>query len=490
MKVLLHCYSGYTYFLREIINLTRKLRTDVDWEIILYSNAENLLNEFKDLVGDENTLYLQEKLNNYMRNAEINLDELKSFPVSIYQCISTSKVEIGVIPLQKMSRKYQLKIVTGTYTIYKEFLLKHRPDFVFFPIVDLYDSMILYHLCKELNITPIICTHARNLGVSYFSDSIYETLPPYTFKETISHETVKKAEDFIHSFRKNFKPAFEIHYEPTPDEIIYTHFLKKNIFAKTFKVIMRRLTGFEPHLVDKYTLTRKLMIHFFPITMRYRKLKGALYKFFYDLHVVDKLPQKFIYYPLQVTPESSINNPAPFFVDQLRAVDLILNSMPPDFYLVVKEHPAMKGRRPISFYRALKERAGILLADFSLPSIDVIKKASLTISVTGTACLEAFLLGKPSLHLGRVFFTDWIYKFDNFSDFKKVLKEAIDSREVPMEKIVDLVSKVFSVGDDFILYSPNDPYTNTDQLMNKRNINKFLEGLLAHIQQLKTCTSH
>ena len=50
------------------------------------------------------------------------------------------------------------------------------------------------------------------------------------------------------------------------------------------------------------------------------------------------LPKRFIYYPLQVTPEASINTPAPYYVDQMRAIDALRLAMPPDCALVVKEH--------------------------------------------------------------------------------------------------------------------------------------------------------
>ncbi|MFO0793857.1 MAG: hypothetical protein U0586_07320 [Candidatus Brocadiaceae bacterium] len=485
MKILLHSYPGYSYFLREVIYSARRKASPIEWSIIQYSNTDNLLDEFKILVGVENVLYLQSGLNEYMEGNEVNLDAMKDFPASLYECISTSKVVSGHIPLLSKSRDYQLKIITGTYVIYKEYLLRNRPDFVFFSIVDLYDSMILYHLCHELGITPIINGHARNLGVSYFTDSVYETLPPYAFKEDLSEENIKKAEDFIRSFSDNFKAPFEIKYQPNPDEIIDTSYLRKGIFKKVFKVIKRRLRGFEPHLVDRYTLIHHLRIHFHPLTRRWKTLKGdIIQRKFYDIKTIKELPEKFTYYPLQYTPETSINTPAPYFVDQLRAIDLILTSMPSDYYLVIKEHPAMKGERPVSFYRALKKKANVLLADFSLPSIEVIKKASLTISVTGTSCLEAFLLGKPSLHLGRAFFTDWIYQFDSFYHFREVTREALKNQNVPMEKIIDLVSRVFSVGFDFIVFSANSPYGNVDQLMNKRNINTFLESLLNHIKRL------
>lgn len=488
MKIFFHAPAGYTYFFREALKFAGGDKSPCEFGVILYTNVEGLLGEFKNLVGDANVFYLQDKLNEYMKDKKPNLAPLKDFPATIYECVSTSKVHPGHISLQDKSREYQIKIMTGTYLAYKEFLTSNTPDAVVFPILEAYDSIILYHLCKELGIEPVIYGHARNIGMSYFSDSIYEDLPPYALKKEPPPEAIKKAEEFIRSFRKSFKPSFVAGYNPSPDEIIDTSFMKTSIFKKAFNFVKMKIHDPEPHRIDRYTLIHHLRIQIRPYVFKYRRLKGGFNRVFYDLRKMEDLPDKFIYYPLQYTPEASINTPAPFFVDQMRAIDLILNSMPPDFYLVVKEHPAMIGERPFSFYRALKKKAGILLADIHIPSIEITKKASLTASVTGTACLEAFLLGKPSLHLGRAFFTGWIYKFDCFSDFKKVIREGIDSRVVSMEKIIDLVSRVFSAGGDFIVASP--PYMErVELLMNKRNIGNFLESLLRHVKYFEVRSS-
>lgn len=485
MKIFFHAPAGYTYFFREALKFAGGDKSPCEFGVILYTNVEGLLGEFKNLVGDANVFYLQDKLNEYMKDKKPNLAPLKDFPATIYECVSTSKVHPGHISLQDKSREYQIKIMTGTYLAYKEFLTSNTPDAVVFPILEAYDSIILYHLCKELGIEPVIYGHARNIGVSYFSDSIYEDLPPYARKKEPAAEDIKKAEEFICSFRKSFRLPFEVGYYPMPDEIIDSSFLRTSIFKQGYNFTKMQFYDPEPHRIDRYRLAHHLKIRFRPLLFKYRNLKASLYRGFYDLQKIEDLPEKFIYYPLQYTPETSINTPAPFFVDQTRAIDLILNSIPPDFYLVVKEHPAMIGERPASFYKMLGRKASVLMADTSMPSIEVIKRASLTISVTGTACLEAFLLGKPSLHLGRAFFTDWIYSFDSFCNFKALMKDAINSREVPMDKIVDMVSRVFSVGGNFFVASP--PYMEkVELLMNKRNIGNFLESLLRHIKYLRS----
>lgn len=487
MKILLHSYSGYTYFLREVIIAAKEQMLEVEWGLVLYSNSDNLLHEFRTLIGRENVLYLQEKLNDCMDKEIVDLNIMHNFPGTIFECVSTSKVVRGHIPLIKKSRQYQLKIVSNTYRIYKEFLDTQQPDFIFFSIIELYDSMILYYLCRELEITPIIYGHSRNIGLSYFTDSLYEDLPPYALQGDLLNNVKSKAVSFIREFRNTHLPAYEVRYHPSHDEVLDTSFLHEGFFQKAARMLNVKLHNLEPHVADTYSMFHRLRIHFHPLTRRYWNLKGSIkYKFYYDVKYLEELPNKFIYYPVQYTPETSINTPAPYFIDQLRAIDLILSAMPPDYFLLVKEHPAMRGEREIRFYKILKSKANVLLADFSLPSIEVIKKASLTISVTGTSCLEAFLLGKPSLHLGKVFFTDWISRFDSLSNFKKVIKDALDSQEVPLDKIIDLVGRVMSVGSDFILHSPSDPYRDVRLLMNRKNINTFLKSMLDHAELLKS----
>lgn len=488
MKILVHSCPGYNSFIKELIRYSGG--NGVSWSVLLYSNADRALEEYKTLVGEDRVLYLQEKLGAYMdAPAGVDLESINSFPGTIFECVSTSKVVSGHKPLLDKPRDYQLKLVSGTYKIYKEFLNKIKPDFVLFPLIELYDAMVLYRLCGELGIKTVICAHARNLGVSYFSDSMYETLPSYAKDIELTNEIRAKAKDFVSSFRKNYKAPSRTDNKPHPGDIIPSPGVKRSLVEKGASYIAGRIAAMagdsskmEPNLVDQYTFFHRFRIHFLPFTLKIRRIKGKFAKTQYDIKDIVALPSKFIYYPLQYTPEVSINVPAPFFLDQERAIDLILGAIPADHYLVVKEHPAMEGIRPASFYKRLKRRCNLLLADYSVPSIEVTKRAALTVSVTGTACLEAFLLGKPSLNLSRNFFTDWVYKFDSFDGFKGIVREAIDLKEVPAEKIEDLVARTFAVSDDFVLFSPTDPYLATELVMNRCNIALFLKNLLKHIE--------
>ncbi|MFL6713852.1 MAG: hypothetical protein ACJ8LN_13155 [Sulfurifustis sp.] len=496
MKILLHCRPGYSVFLREAVRAERSRNSGVEWSAVCYSNADGMLMHLRELLGASNVLYLQEFLNQRMQKSDFVLDALKALPASLYECIQSTKHTAGIKSLLDKSRDYQIRLVGETYLLYKEFLQRIRPDFVFFSLIEHYDSLVLYHLCTELGITPVIYVQARNVPVSFFSHKLCEELPEYALATTPGPQAAERAEGFVRAFRASFAPPFHIEREPSPDEVIWVKGVRGLTMSRLSRALRRfgsRLCGLstvgglvaEPHVVDRYTFALKLKALFLPVTTRARRLRGRLHRRFFDVRSIEHLPEKFVYYPLQLTPEASINVPAPYFVDQLRAIDLLLCNLPADHMLVVKEHPAMTGLRSTAFYKQLRQRAGLLLTDPAVPGREVMKRAALTVSVTGTACFEALLAGRPSLQLGRTFFSEWTDRFDDFYGFRRILRDAMARRYVPMEKAVDLVARLTEIGSDFFLFAPDDPYRKYEHVMNRTNIDKFIDALLLHVQRVQ-----
>jgi len=71
---------------------------------------------------------------------------------------------------------------------------------------------------------------------------------------------------------------------------------------------------------------------------------------------------------LQFQPEASIDVMAPFFSNQIETARQIAMSMPDDYVLVTKEHPAMVELRPPSY---LEDRA-----PFSIQAKSSLREAS------------------------------------------------------------------------------------------------------------------
>ena len=190
-----------------------------------------------------------------------------------------------------------------------------------------------------------------------------------------------------------------------------------------------------------------------------------LLEYFY-LKPLNSLPQEYDYFPIHFSPESSINTPAPFYIDQIRVIDTImLNRKNTNRLLLIKEHPAMFGKRPLIFYRNLKKIPYVRFIKTNMNSIELLKKATITYTVTGTVALEAFLLDKKFHILGENFLSKWINENNIIDNDKRLV----------------FINDVLNVSDDFVLYPPSNNLKKNSLLFSEKNIRIFSIHLTKHI---------
>ncbi|MCX6834624.1 MAG: hypothetical protein NTW07_05740 [candidate division Zixibacteria bacterium] len=130
---------------------------------------------------------------------------------------------------------------------------------------------------------------------------------------------------------------------------------------------------------------------------------------FYMRHIcrydsLDKIGGKIAFYPLHVQPEASIDVRGSFFSDQLKLIRDIRRALPFDVTLIVKEHTNFLGLRGSSFFRRLRRIPNVKLIPHEVSTFDVYARASLVLTVTGTAAYEAGLLGVPAITFVPMFF--------------------------------------------------------------------------------------
>ncbi len=92
---------------------------------------------------------------------------------------------------------------------------------------------------------------------------------------------------------------------------------------------------------------------------------------------------RLLYFALHMQPEFTTDVRAPFLTDQLALIQYIAKSMPPGYELMVKEHPAMKGYRELSYYRRLTEMHNVRLMSPSTDSHELIKASAAVLTITG-----------------------------------------------------------------------------------------------------------
>ncbi|TVR09155.1 MAG: hypothetical protein EA385_08025 [Salinarimonadaceae bacterium] len=113
------------------------------------------------------------------------------------------------------------------------------------------------------------------------------------------------------------------------------------------------------------------------------------------------VPPRSVFFPLHFQPEASTLVGGIHHADQAATAEAILKSLPLGWSLVVKEHPAGRGTRPLSHYRRLLRYPNVFFCD--APSKAILPHVDAVVTVTGTVGIEALALDKPVVMLGQWF---------------------------------------------------------------------------------------
>jgi hypothetical protein len=108
----------------------------------------------------------------------------------------------------------------------------------------------------------------------------------------------------------------------------------------------------------------------------------------------------YVFFPLHMAPESSVDTWAPMYQNQLETAFQLALAVPADMELVVKLHfsdPDNYSRAQLS---RLLQLPRVRIAHPRAPGRDFLDRATLVAGIQGTACIEGALLGKPVLLYG------------------------------------------------------------------------------------------
>jgi hypothetical protein len=369
------------------------------------------------------------------------------------------------------------------YQLYREFLHRRQATHLFMPTIETPEAKIAVTAARELGLGVIVPTDMRHVRGAYFACDCVET-PPLYAKATA--ETRARATQFIHDFRTNppspkwttlpSRHLPEIIPDDDDDYKIIERYLPP-LWKRTVRFVqaaLERTDLFEPAVI-RLSLMRNFAWLREPIRGQ-RALRNAAQ---YDIESAADLPKRFIYYPLHFTPEASINTPAPFYVDQMRGIDALRLAMPNGCMLVVKEHPACLSLRSTSFLRQLRRLPGVLVAKVTMPSLEIVKRAALTATVTGTAALEAFLLGRPAILLGPAIPSWLIGPHPPANDVRAAISGAVDNPPSD-EFIIERMAQFLSVRYPFAYGSVHEP---GEPVLRRGNMRRMWEALNDHLER-------
>ena len=380
---------------------------------------------------------------------------------------------------KRYSGAYVHKVITTFSYIFYEWLEKDKPDFVFFPIIESLDSMVLYLACKELGIKTIVYTHSRLTHLSFLSPDKYESFPKIEqddwkeiFSLTKNPEVVNIATSLMRSSgclsNQILLSVERLNEEKT--ETIYQPQIP-NAFIRLFKNKLNQF-GREKHNRFLNNKTKfMVMFHFIFIPLG-TTLYDIVEKFYLNTVPLCNLPKMYTIFPLHFAPESSINTPAPYFIDQLRVIDKIL--LESNIPLVIREHPAVYGKRPLSFYRAIKKRPNVYFSPRTEDYDDLLSAAQKIYSVTGTVAIESFMKNKSYELFGRNLLTSFL-EYNSSA----IYKSQIDRRFL-------FVAAIFQIGRAFLVVPHNGKNSPLDSaLYSDANRDNFASALTDFVSRYR-----
>lgn len=147
--------------------------------------------------------------------------------------------------------------------------------------------------------------------------------------------------------------------------------------------------------------------------------------------------QDIIYFPLHVPGDMALTIRAPHLLDQLELVNFICSKAPPNYLVLIKEHPAMIGAFSASRVKKLfKTHKNLRILHPSINNFDVLNESKLVISINSKSGAEAGMLGKKVILMGNSFYDDapFVKKIDKIDELEDAMCYIISSSELTCNK--------------------------------------------------------
>jgi hypothetical protein len=328
-----------------------------------------------------------------------------------------------------------LSLIESTCKFYEKIFETIEPDFLATYIPINFNQYLLHQMCKSKKIKILILGPVRfgnrmmiseePLKIDYFDECLSNV--------SIKHRSLSELQEYMEKYDayKSLKEKQKTNFE---SKMVSRYFAILKYFLKSTAGSKKRYSNFGK------TKSRILFTKLKRSTSRYRRT------FFINRYFLTKIvDEKYVYFPLHFEPERLFLIDVPFFENQLSIISNISKSLPVDYILYVKEHPMMKTQawRNTQFYKKIMELPNVKLIHPSFNPKEIIKNASLVITIAGTTGQEATLYKIPTLT-----FTKQIYSImpsvsviNNIDELPYLIKSQINVKVNPLDlnQFIDII---------------------------------------------------
>ncbi|MEK7551812.1 MAG: hypothetical protein AAB534_00130 [Patescibacteria group bacterium] len=446
-------------------------QNDVRYELII--NHDDILSNPSKFLGNRK-ISIKEIVD------DLGIDSIWSLASSIRQYARSYQEKYYYSFRKSVPDEVIENYIKAVYLSIKEVFQKFNPEVIIAPnFVSLHHIMFNLY-AKKRGVRMSALTDSKIAGIYIFAENYLENIGCFYNKvDKLNQGSVispsnARAKEYILQLRKGGKVSDESKESKRVSLIkginplirLRSHIMRMGTFSRCLslagiKKIKKELAPVRDILLW-YKNGSQDYLESVPITTGYRPPKYIIrdylcqkrYKRFakkFKYHDLSKIG-KFVYFPLQVQPETVIDVTAPYFSNQIETARLIAMSLPGDYTLVVKEHPAMIGVRTPSYLEKVARTVNVKLVDYRIPTNEIMKSADLIISPGGTTIFEAAILKKPAIQLGELGSTLKLPNVTRHTDLTtldkiiiKKLQENLDT-ELYETKLLNYVSAAYDTG--------------------------------------------
>jgi len=467
-------------------------------------------NMFKALNKDINIFGMAEIVENYLnlfKSAEENLDwDYIKYIEKEYTTFSSLNeqflAEMTFLPYYHDRGYYEYidynKILLFSQLYYKniEILFENnKPDFILDTDVDFFGRSVLLEVSNKYEVPYISIDHARIDGYVLPTNSLVKNRDKRIsnlFDKYINDNSILEDKNIQQMYLENKKVAGDI-----PDIFKKMHSEHEFSIKQMFRQIAIRTL-----ISLRFFSFKKLKLNLIdgvssPICSNVFKSWKFMYMYyirrFYLQYtkVFDNIDLKkinYLYVPLHVIPESSTTILSPYYINETFIIESLSKSVRPDQYIVVKEHWSMIGYRPISYYKKIKGLPNVVLIDPASPLLpkDYVGNADLVVTISGSAAVEASMMGTNSLVFSDVLYgmLSSVKKVHIDSDLRKSVAEHIDYK-MPEIELYAYIKILMQFGKKVRLKNLLSPPSQMNQNETKIDVENLLDVFVNGIELYK-----
>lgn len=364
----------------------------------------------------------------YINKKNYNLENLKKyekkFGLNLWMDIFSERSFYKYwTDFHKFKKEEIYSIIENSILFFINVLDEYKPKFILTQQVgENISNLLLYQIAKNLDFKILmpVPVHIHNKVV--ISDNPTGNEISIEFKKLVKNFT-NSLKNYDENFLKNQRLD-----EMVKIQLEFTH-VKRSLFQKCYYYIKRLSNNPEPIYKNigktKSNLIKYRFQKFFKIRSRKKFVDNNALK-----HIKN---EKFLYFPLQTEPEAKILITNPFYTDQITIIENIAKSIPIDYILYVKEHPAQKSKlwRPIKDYKKIISIPNVRFIHPDFNARELISKACGLITVLGSTGFEGLFYKKPIFLFGNDHYKDLsnVTKINSFPELHEKIKNTLENFE-------------------------------------------------------------